>query len=136
MAPAATGASCRVVERELVRAGICGIRWTPDRAGLDRNPAYYEWIEHGFELHAELRDVGLATIECFPTASWTRWGGSRGEFSRARWSSQVLQGLLELRPGERLNQDRRDALAAALTARAHPRGTECFGDIVVPLKPT
>jgi hypothetical protein len=34
----------------------------------------------------------------------------------------------------RLNQDERDAIAAALTARAHERGeTERFGDIVVPL---
>src|SRR5947208_1698991 len=77
--PAPAGERSRPGERLLVAAGICSIRYTPDREGLASNPNYYEWIEQGFRLYDELQKVGLKAIECFPTASWTRWTGQRGE---------------------------------------------------------
>jgi predicted nuclease with RNAse H fold len=77
--------------------------------------------------------VGVQVIEVFPTASWTRWQGTRGAATRARWSRAGLLSLgLSRLPG-RTNQDQRDAIAAAVTARQHMVGeTEAFGDIVVP----
>ena len=68
------GREARAGERA-VATSICNIRWTPDRARLDSNPEYYEWIEHGFELYDACVAAGLQVIECFPTASWTRWAG-------------------------------------------------------------
>ena len=134
LSPAPPGESSRAGERELVQAPVCHLRYTPDRAGLSENPRYYEWIEHGFELYAALAEAGLAAVECFPTASWTRWFGPRGEARRAAWTDSALRSLSLARVRARLNQDERDAIAAALTARAHHRGqTERFGDIVVPL---
>jgi predicted nuclease with RNAse H fold len=136
--PAPDGDLSRQAERELVRARVCGIRYTPDEAALCRNKAYYAWIAHGFELYAALhveRPVARwDVIECFPTATWTRLGGSKGSRSRARWSRDVLERLeLQGLPG-RTNQDARDAIGAALTARLHYDGeTEAFGEIVVPL---
>jgi predicted nuclease with RNAse H fold len=118
------GATARPCERELAR-GVCGIRWTP--CEIDGNP-YYEWIAHGLELYRLLPDA----IECFPTASWTRWAGPRRE-SRAAWTTGALArlGLAGIPP--RLGQDFRDAIAAAVTARLYcDGGTESFGPIVVP----
>jgi predicted nuclease with RNAse H fold len=128
------GETSRAGERQFFAHGICGIRWTPDRVAFAANPTYYEWIAHGLELYAELARAGIETIECFPTASWTRWAGPRGGTSRARWSGHALEELgLEL-PARRLNQDDRDAIAAALTAREHALGhTQSFGTIVVPV---
>jgi predicted nuclease with RNAse H fold len=129
---ASEGAKSRPEERELAVA-ICGIRYTPDRAALSANTRYYEWIEHGFELYAALESAGLTAVECFPTASWTSWLGPRGTTSRAAWTRSGLatvccQGL----PGQ-TNQDERDALAAALTARECGQGRAAsFGAIVVP----
>ena len=80
-APAPDGSSSRPEERALA-AAVCGIRYTPAASALVAS-AYYEWIEHGFELYATLDAAGLAAIECFPTASWTRWAGSRGTTTRA-----------------------------------------------------
>lgn len=129
------GETSRRGERELVRAGICNIRWTPDADRLQGNP-YYEWIEHGFALYSELAAAGVEAVECFPTASWTRWAGRRGDQSRAVWSTRALAAIGVALPPRRLAQDQRDAIGAALTARAHSRGeTESFGDIVVPLPP-
>jgi hypothetical protein len=45
------GELSRLGERKLVRAGVCGIRYTPDAAALARNSVYYSWILHGFELY-------------------------------------------------------------------------------------
>jgi predicted nuclease with RNAse H fold len=134
IASAPDGGRSRACERELVAAKVCGIRYTPDRQGLDSNPVYYEWIEHGLELYAACRAAGIEAIECFPTASWSRWAGSRGASRRSEWTRRALDSAdLEGLPS-RLNQDQRDAIGAALTARAHTRGlTERFGDIVVPL---
>ena len=126
------GARSRRDERELARA-VCGIRYTPDAAALDSNRGYYAWIRHGFALYAALERAGVPTIECFPTATWTRLGGPRGMRSRAAWSRRVLsrQGLAGV--PARTNQDARDAIGAALTARLHDAGaTERFGEIVVP----
>jgi predicted nuclease with RNAse H fold len=126
------GASARVDERQLNRA-ICGIRWTPSMDGLRRNPVYYGWVLHGLEFYAAMKAAGLRTIECFPTASWTRWSGPRGSRTRARWTREALPVLdLEGVPA-RTNQDVRDALAAAATARAWTRElAESLGAIVVP----
>ena len=72
-------------------------------------------------------------LECFPTASWTRWEKPRGRRRRDAWTREVLMGL-GLSGVVPRNQDQRDAVAAALTARQHREGaTERFGDIVVPL---
>jgi len=80
-----------------------------------------------------LEEAGLEAVECFPTAAWTRWVGPRRGRSRAAWTREALPALgLEGIP-TRTNQDERDAVAAAVTARAHSRGlTESFGEIVVP----
>jgi predicted nuclease with RNAse H fold len=126
------GARSRRDERELALA-VCGIRYTPDAVGLDANRDYYAWIRHGFALFAALEQAGVPAIECFPTATWTRLGGPRGTRSRAAWSRRVLarQGLTGV--PARTNQDARDAIGAALTARLHDAGaTERFGEIVVP----
>lgn len=125
-APAPDGLRSRPCERDLARA-VCGIRYTPARALLEDNP-YYEWILNGFELYAELAAASLPAIECFPTASFTRWAGPRGDLSRAAWTRRAL--ALALPHG----QDGRDAVAAALTARSAAAGrVDFFGDIVVPL---
>src|SRR5919204_3197757 len=125
------GTTHRPDEREL-RAAVCGIRWTPPRAKLDGNP-YYGWIVEGRRLYEALEQQPCEVIECFPTASWTRWHGPRDGRSRADWSSECLKLLGLDGVPTRLNQDQRDAIAAALTARAHEEGrAELFGEIVVP----
>jgi predicted nuclease with RNAse H fold len=131
VAAARSGARSRDGERELART-VCGIRFTPERALLAGNP-YYEWILHGFELYEALNQAGLRAIECFPTASWTRWTGARGHRTRAAWSTAALESAgLEAVPVN-LNQDDRDAVGAALTARCYGVGEcEAFGEIIVP----
>jgi predicted nuclease with RNAse H fold len=136
--PAPDGELSRQEEKELVKAQVCGIRYTPSEAALAANEDYYEWITNGFRLYDALvgaeRSEGWRPIECYPTATWSRVGGRRGKKSRARWSREVLDGLgLEDLP-PRMNQDSRDAIGAAVTARLFDEGrTESFGDIVVPL---
>ncbi len=132
------GESSRADERELARA-VCGIRWTPERERLAGNP-YYEWVEHGLELYAALAAAGLAPaqlIEVFPTAAWTIWAGPRGRVPRARWSAAALAELpLAGVPPRHLNQDDRDAIAAALVARLHDEGeSRAYGEIIVPAGP-
>lgn len=136
--PAPPGRLSRDGERELVKAGVCGIRYTPNEVSLRANQAYYGWILNGLALYEALgRSSGLAAaavIECFPTASWSRLGGLRGRRTRARWSREVLQGQGLAGLPARMNQDARDAVGAAITARLHAAGqTESFGEIVVPL---
>jgi predicted nuclease with RNAse H fold len=128
---APAGATARDGERALSR-NVCGIRWTPDKTEVRSNP-YYAWVVEGLELYRTLARRGTDTIEVFPTASWTRWLGSRAGRSRADWTRDGLALLpLDGLPG-RTNQDARDAIAAALTARAHSQGeTERFGELVVP----
>jgi predicted nuclease with RNAse H fold len=127
--PAPDGSRSRECERDLRRA-VCGIRYTPSEALLADNP-YYAWILNGLELYAVLTRTGSTVIECFPTASFTRWAGVRGRETRARWSRSSLEAFgFPLVPH---GQDGRDALAAALTAQCFDEGSfEAFGDIVVP----
>jgi predicted nuclease with RNAse H fold len=133
--PAEDGRLSRQCERDFAHAGICGIRFTPDRATMSaRVDGYYQWIENGFALYGELASLGLDVIECFPTASWTRWTGPRTPRRRSTWSRAALGDLAVSGIPERTNQDLRDAIAAAVTARQHSEGrTESFGDLVVPL---
>jgi predicted nuclease with RNAse H fold len=125
-APAPPGLRSRPCERELARA-VCGIRYTPERALLEGNP-YYEWILNGLALYEALGAAGIRAIECFPTASFTRWAGPRGDQSRAAWTREALAWPVPH------GQDGRDAVAAALTARSAVAGrVDFFGDIAVPL---
>ena len=129
--PAPAGRLSREGECALARR-VCGIRYTPDAARLAE--PYYEWVLNGLELYAALARERWMVLECFPTASWTRWSGARGTRSRASWSADALASWALAGAPVRLGQDGRDALGAALTARAHARGeTESFGEIVVPL---
>ena len=131
---AAAGAAARDCEREINRR-ICGIRWTPDAQSVQVS-AYYGWILEGLALFDALTARHTDAIEVFPTASWTRWIGPRAGRSRARWSRYGL-GLLGLDGvPTRTNQDGRDAIAAAVTARQHTHGlTETIGEVVVPAGP-
>jgi predicted nuclease with RNAse H fold len=125
------GHTSRADERDLNRR-VCGIRWTPDLAHVQQS-SYYAWVRHGLELFEALNTRGHQTIEVFPTASWTRWCGPRGSTSRALWSRQGLRQLNLAGLPRRTNQDQRDAIAAAVTARAYTQGlTEAIGEIVVP----
>lgn len=137
-APAAwadPGEGSRACERAFARARVCGIRPTPDAAtAAARTDRYYEWVERGLELWDALRAAGVVAVECFPTASWTRWVGLRGTAGRGAWSGAGLAtlGVAGDRPG---NQDERDAVAAAVTAwqcDRHPGTVERFGALVVP----
>ena len=75
----------------------------------------------------------MDVIECFPTASLTRWHGARGDRRRSAWTRQALAARELCGVPPRTNQDMRDAIAAALTARDYEQGRyERFGDIVVP----
>ncbi len=130
--PAPDGHHLRECELQLCRE-VCGIRWTPDRRSLEAKQSYYGWILHGLELYRALEGAGLQAIECFPTASWSRWVGPRGTKTRAAWTREALAALSFPGVPARTNQDDRDAIAAALTAKAHSWGlTQRFGEIVVP----
>jgi predicted nuclease with RNAse H fold len=125
------GHNARDGERQLARS-ICGIRWTPDERRLHASP-YYAWILEGRALFDALAADGVVAIEVFPTASWTRWHGRRGPRTRAAWTRQGLAALGLDNVPVRTNQDQRDAIAAAVTARQHSLGlTETMGEIVVP----
>lgn len=125
------GHTHRPEEKEL-RDAVCGIRWTPPRAQLDRSP-YYEWIVEGLRLYDALAQRPVEVVECFPTASWTRWHGARGGMGRSAWTRQALAARGLRGVPSRTNQDLRDAIAAALTARDYGQGRcQRFGDIVVP----
>ncbi len=125
------GQAARDSERQLAKS-VCGIRWTPDARRVYAS-AYYAWILEGLALFEALAAHGVAAIEVFPTASWTRWHGRRGPRTRAAWTRQGLAALGLGNVPARTNQDQRDAIAAAMTARQHSRGlTETMGEIVVP----
>jgi predicted nuclease with RNAse H fold len=128
---ASDGQTARDGERQLARS-ICGIRWTPDKRSVHAS-AYYAWIVEGLTLFGALAAGAAEVIEVFPTASWTRWHGARGRQTRAAWSREGLAALGLAGVPARTNQDQRDALAAAVTARQHSLAlTETMGDIVVP----
>jgi predicted nuclease with RNAse H fold len=128
------GETSRLGERQLAKA-VCGIRWTPDLQRVEASP-YYGWIVEGLGLYATLAHRHADVIEVFPTASWTRWHGKRGSRRRSAWSREALDRLGLGGVPTRTNQDQRDAVAAAYTARQHTLGaTEAMGDIVVPAGP-
>jgi predicted nuclease with RNAse H fold len=125
------GHTHRPEEKEL-RDAVCGIRWTPPSIQLEGNP-YYEWIVEGLRLHTALAHRPVRVIECFPTASWTRWHGARSGRRRSVWTREALAALDLRDVPTRTNQDKRDAIAAALTARDYDQGRfQAFGAIVVP----
>ena len=125
------GQTARVAERQLARS-VCGIRWTPDERHVHAS-AYYAWIVEGLTLFGALAAGSAEVIEVFPTASWTRWHGVRSRQTRAAWTRQGLAALGLAGVPARTNQDQRDALAAAVTARQRSLGmTETMGGIVVP----
>jgi hypothetical protein len=63
----------------------------------------------------------------------SRWLGPRGTESRAAWTRRGIATLGLKGVPDRTNQDQRDAIAAAVTARAYTYGqTEAFGEIIVP----
>jgi predicted nuclease with RNAse H fold len=126
------GESTRAGERELAKA-ICCIRWTPDASRVHDGNSYYAWIVEGLALYEALAIRKVEVIEVFPTASWTRWHGRRGSRRRAAWSRDGLANLGLAGVPVRTNQDQRDAIAAAVTARQHTQGmTGTMGEIVVP----
>ena len=127
------GHTARGCERRLAMT-ICAIRWTPDSERVHAS-GYYGWIVEGLALFDALAVRHINVIEVFPTASWTRWHGERGDRTRAAWSVDALAKLgLEGIP-RRTNQDQRDAIAAAVTARQYASGmTEAVGEIVVPAR--
>jgi predicted nuclease with RNAse H fold len=125
------GQTAREGEHQLAKS-ICGIRWTPDATHVRASP-YHAWILEGLALFDALSGSGAEVIEVFPTASWTRWHGKRGQQTRAAWSRQGLAALGLAGVPIRTSQDHRDAIAAAMTARQHTLAmTETTGDIVVP----
>ncbi len=131
---AADGHKYRPCEKELRDWVKCGIRWTPENAQIFDGRPYYEWIRCGFDLYKRL--AAEQVIEVFPTASWTMWFGRR-EGTRAAWTNRGFKNLgLEGLP-TRSNQDLRDSVAAAVTARQHHDGeTKVFDEtIVVPRGP-
>ena len=128
---AADGQTNREGERRLAKS-ICGIRWTPDAARVHASD-YYAWIVLGLRLYELLSDRPVEVIEVFPTASWTRWHGKRGKQRRSVWTRDALTALALEDVPARTNQDQRDAIAAAVTARQYTFGlTEQMGEIVVP----
>lgn len=138
---ARTGRKARDCEIDFARAHICGIRFTADaQTAAVRTDSLYGWIEHGLELRHALRGGASSVIECFPTGSFTQWAGSRGRQSRAAWTTSLLsqlapRGLSGCAMAS--NQDRRDAVAAALTARqftTRPEAVLSFGTLQVPAK--
>jgi predicted nuclease with RNAse H fold len=129
------GLAGRACEREFIDATICGIRLTPDRATMAArgHENHLSWILQGLDLYRRLDEGPWETIECFPTASWSVWGGARGAASRARWSARVLEGTGLTALPTRMNQDARDAVGAALTGLAYARARHrSFGDLVIP----
>lgn len=131
------GQASRPDERAFTRAGICGIRYTPDEASARaRTDDFLGWVWQGLALHAALDAAGVLHVEVFPTAAWTRWLGPRAGRTRARWSRE---GLMRLRAGglsvtpPATTQDARDAVAAALTSRQASAGkVQRVGELVVP----
>lgn len=127
------GQTARDSELRLAKS-ICGIRWTPDERRVHAT-AYYAWILEGRALFDALAAQDVQVIEVFPTASWTCWFGKRGTRTRAAWTRQGLAALGLTSVPARTNQDQRDAIAAAMTARQGSlASTETIGDIVVPAR--
>jgi predicted nuclease with RNAse H fold len=138
--PAPDGLLSRPEERELARA-VCGIRYTPHARALglpelaNDVAGYHGWIRNGLRLYELLDQRHVEAIECFPTASWTRFVGPRGRRSRAAWTRRGLAALGLAGLPVRTNQDERDAICAAATAflaAVAPDAVQWFGAICVP----
>ena len=129
---APSGQKSRPAEREFAAKKICGIRYTPSLTTAQAHPGtYYEWIANGMELWNRLRDSSsLKVVEVFPTASWSIWHGPRGKRTRPAWSQKALENLPISLPATRWNQDFRDAVASALTAKT--ASTTASGNIALP----
>jgi predicted nuclease with RNAse H fold len=126
------GDRSRECERRLAKE-ICGIRWTPDAASVQSN-GYYGWIVQGLILYDALGHLATELVEVFPNASWTCWIGQRGTARRSAWTRNGLADLAVAGVPKRTNQDQRDAIAAAVTARQYTEGsTQPIGEIVVPI---
>ncbi len=137
--PAPPGRRSRKGERKLAAArDLPNVRPTPDLETLSaREDGYYDWVLNGFRLYERLekrsRKLGWEVVECFPTASWTRWAGPRVSRSRSGWTREALGAMRLSGVPPRTSQDVRDAIAAAVTAAFYADGyTERFGRIVVP----
>lgn len=131
------GQASRPDERAFARAGICGIRYTPDEArARARTDDFLGWVWQAMDLYGALEAADVPAVEVFPTAAWTRWLGPRARRTRTRWTHDGLQrlrahGLVD-HPSA-TTQDARDAVAAALTGHQVTSGTiEHFGTLVVP----
>src|SRR5688572_14395046 len=96
-------------EEKALRDAVCGIRWTPPKRDIASNP-YYEWMVEGLRLYEALEDEPVEVIECFPTASWTRWLGPRNGRRRSAWTREGLTALNLADLPSRSNQDVRDAI--------------------------
>lgn len=131
---AAPGEKSRPGERRLARE-ICPIFFTPDEETVRSGNPFYRWVVEGLALYAALaREAPAAeAVEVFPSAAWTVWAGPREGRPKSEWSRKALRstGVSGL-PG-RSSQDARDAVGAALVARAHWHGeTADYGGIRVP----
>ncbi len=128
------GEKSRPGERRLARE-ICPIFYTPDEETVRSGNPFYGWVVEGLELYAAVQEAlpVARCVEVFPSAAWTVWAGPRDGRPKAEWSRQGLEaaGVGGL-PG-RMSQDARDAVGAALVARADWHG-ECtdYGGIRVP----
>lgn len=131
---ARNGERSRECEREFGKKGICGIRYTPEKTEI-KPGGYYEWIYEGMELYKRLSKCKAKVVECFPTASWTIWNGPKKDRTRAQWTTK---GLRKFRlnidnGGRRLNQDFRDAIAAAKTAECCAKGKGRYYSDILPI---
>lgn len=112
----------RPCEREYRRLGLSGIYFTPNERHAKGN-AFYDWVRNGLGLYGLLEKEGIKkAIEVFPTGSWSRWCGSRKKnVSRAAWTKRGIETLVAEHSidihGKVTNQDKRDAIAAAVTAQ-------------------
>jgi predicted nuclease with RNAse H fold len=128
------GEKSRPGERKLA-GELCPIFYTPDEQTVRSGNPFYRWVVEGLALYAALaREAPTAeAIEVFPSAAWTVWAGPREGRPKPAWSRRALKasGVSGL-PG-RTSQDARDAVGAALVARAHWHGgTSDYGGIMVP----
>ncbi len=112
----------RPCEREYRKLGLSGIYFTPNEEHAKGN-SFYDWVRNGLGLYALLEKEGIKkAIEVFPTGSWSRWCGSRKKnVSRAAWTKRGIETLVAEHSidihGKVSNQDKRDAIAAAVTAQ-------------------
>jgi len=112
---------------------VCSIHYTPDEQAVTDGGDLYEWVRYGFEVRTALEAAGVACVEVFPTATATRVIGERGERPRARWTATAVAALGIKGLASNMNQDERDCVLAAYSAREHVAGrSDVYGTIVVP----